>query len=222
MTRGGRPIKSSHKVQAVDYGWLICSPSQYTRTNQPNIQVWNRGRFSHEHNPFEWEMKKEKTNSCVTHVLCQLFEHSTKLLLLWYSFLSPRLVRVFQKTDPFVQTRCSSRCLSLSLFIDREPQWSTHKGVRVWGLSSRTLRNCYVRQQNVEKVSCIFIIWKRYGFPFFLSYLQQSHVPLHEDRSEVPGVLDKVKEENVAHDNYSFKILGGLVAYCLCGKGSLR
>ncbi|WZZ09281.1 hypothetical protein YC2023_095202 [Brassica napus] len=40
--------------------------------------------------------------------------------------------------------------------------------------------------------------------------VKQQNVKKLLHRSEVPGVLDKVKEENVAHDNYSFKILGGL------------
>ncbi|CAE6184212.1 unnamed protein product [Arabidopsis arenosa] len=70
------------------------------------------------------------------------------------------------------------------------------------------LLNCYVRQQNVEKSLLHFQKMKEMGFvSSSLTYNNimclYTNIGQHE---KVPRVLDEMKEENVALDNYSFRI----------------
>ncbi|XP_010439441.1 PREDICTED: pentatricopeptide repeat-containing protein At4g21705, mitochondrial-like [Camelina sativa] len=70
------------------------------------------------------------------------------------------------------------------------------------------LLNCYVRQQNVDKALFHFQKMKEMGFASSsLTYNNimclYTNLGQHE---KVPGVLDEMKEDNVAPDNYSFRI----------------
>ncbi|CAA7054693.1 unnamed protein product [Microthlaspi erraticum] len=70
------------------------------------------------------------------------------------------------------------------------------------------LLNCYVRQQNVDKSLSQFRKMKEMGLASSsLTYNNimclYTNIGQHE---KVPGVLDEMKEENVAPDNYSFRI----------------
>ncbi|AEE84492.1 unnamed protein product [Arabidopsis thaliana] len=70
------------------------------------------------------------------------------------------------------------------------------------------LLNCYVRQQNVEKSLLHFEKMKEMGFvTSSLTYNNimclYTNIGQHE---KVPKVLEEMKEENVAPDNYSYRI----------------
>ncbi|KAL1201791.1 Pentatricopeptide repeat-containing protein [Cardamine amara subsp. amara] len=70
------------------------------------------------------------------------------------------------------------------------------------------LLNCYVRQQNVEKSLLHFQKMKEMGFTSSsLTYNNimclYTNIGQHE---KVPGVLDEMKKDNVAPDNYSYRI----------------
>ncbi|ESQ55197.1 hypothetical protein EUTSA_v10024998mg [Eutrema salsugineum] len=70
------------------------------------------------------------------------------------------------------------------------------------------LLNCYVRQQNVEKSLSHFQKMKEMGFASSsLTYnnIMCLYTKLGQ-HGKVPGVLSEMKEDNVAPDNYSFRI----------------
>lgn len=79
-----------------------------------------------------------------------------------------------------------------------------HKNDKTHG----ALLNCYVRQQNVDKSLSHFHKMKEMGYASSsLAYNNimclYTNIGQHE---RVPGVLDEMKEANVAPDNYSYRI----------------